>query len=187
MSDPIIVGITGYARSGKDTAARALTGELGFKKIAFADSLKRDLMVLDPYIDNAGTRLSFAYNYWEMSLEDIKENFPEWRRLMQIYGTEVWRAVDPHIWVTRTTTAINKDWVENATAGYVIPDLRFENERRLINFDLVVRIDRPGIGPLNDHASETYVGEMDVDFVLVNDGTEVELHQQMLDALNSVL
>lgn len=186
MSDPVIVGITGYARSGKDTAARALIGALGYKKVAFADALKRDLMVLDPYIDDKGTRLSFAYNFWEMSLEDIKAEFPEWRRLMQIYGTEVWRAVDPNIWVTRTTDAINEDWIANATPGYVIPDLRFENERRLVNFDLVVRVERPGVGPLNDHASETYVGDMDVDIVLQNDHTEEHLHRLILDAVHSI-
>lgn len=186
MSDPVIVGITGYARSGKDTAARALIGALGYKKVAFADALKRDLIVLDPYIDNAGTRLSFALNYWEMSLEDVKENFPEWRRLMQIYGTEVWRTVDPHIWVKRTTDAINADWIENATPGYVIPDLRFENERDLVNFDLVVRVERPGVGPLNDHASERYIGDMEVDLVLVNDHTEEHLHRLILDAVHEI-
>jgi hypothetical protein len=41
MEQPIIVGISGFAGSGKDTVADFLAEECGFVKVAFADPLKR--------------------------------------------------------------------------------------------------------------------------------------------------
>jgi dephospho-CoA kinase len=45
----MIVGISGYARSGKDEAAKALV-EMGFERRAFADKLREFLLALNPMV-----------------------------------------------------------------------------------------------------------------------------------------
>ena len=45
----MLVGITGYAGSGKDTAALALLNN-GFERRAFADPLRAGLLGIDPWL-----------------------------------------------------------------------------------------------------------------------------------------
>ncbi len=44
-----IIGFSGYAQSGKDTAAEIL-GEIGYERIAFADILRKFLYAVNPKI-----------------------------------------------------------------------------------------------------------------------------------------
>lgn len=177
--NPFIVGITGYKRSGKDTAAKILV-ENNYKRFSFADPIRRDLITLDPILDAfSGTRVTDALAVSGGDIEMLKD-FPEWRRLMQVYGTEVWRAIDPSIWVTRTTDAINDDYIRYNSVGYVIPDMRFHNERDLVNFDLTVRVERPGYVNEDEHESERYIMELEVDEVLINDSTPIALQLKMM-------
>jgi dephospho-CoA kinase len=44
-----LVGLTGYARSGKDTAAQVLIND-GFNRVAFADPMKNMLYALNPIV-----------------------------------------------------------------------------------------------------------------------------------------
>ena len=46
-----IVGLSGYARSGKDEAAKVLVEEFGFTRVAFADKLREVLYVAGGAID----------------------------------------------------------------------------------------------------------------------------------------
>lgn len=182
MTKPFIVGITGYARSGKDTAAEALIASLGFKRIAFADAMRRDMQVLDPYIQG-GIRLSDALRLHDGDLDEIKRAYPEYRRLLQVYGTEVWRSENVDIWVDRAILTISRDGLTTKQPRYVIPDVRFLNERARVPFDVVLRVDRPGVGPLNGHSSEQYVMDIPVDEVLYNDDTIDTLHVRTLKAV----
>lgn len=40
LAGPAVVGLTGVARSGKDTVGRMLVERYGFTRVAFADGLK---------------------------------------------------------------------------------------------------------------------------------------------------
>lgn len=46
-----VVGMHGFARSGKDTAAAHMTTGRGFTRFAFADNLRAELQFLDPFIN----------------------------------------------------------------------------------------------------------------------------------------
>jgi hypothetical protein len=85
------------------------------------------------------------------------------RELLQHHGTEVRRKQDPGYWVKAMKAAIDRDrrFAENYQApSYVIDDVRFENEARMVK-DLggvLIRIQPypewvPG--PHADHISET--------------------------------
>lgn len=184
MKAPIIVGFTGPAQSGKDAAAAVLVRELDYKRISLADPIKSDLVRLDPIIDPFyGTRVSDALKFSEGNLEHLK-NFPEWRRLCQRYGTEVWRENDPDIWVKRLTSAIHLDWQNNKTPGYVVPDVRFPNEARDIAFDMIFRVHRPDVKPTLPHASEQHFAAIPIAGIIKNDGTLEELELKTLRAVH---
>ena len=69
----MIIGLSGYARSGKDTVAETLVNEYGFKRVAFADKIKDllytmgDVITLDTssVIDVPPTlALKYLYNLY---------------------------------------------------------------------------------------------------------------------------
>ena len=46
-----IIGLSGFARSGKDEAAKVLVEEFGFKRVGFADKLREVLYALNPLVE----------------------------------------------------------------------------------------------------------------------------------------
>ena len=44
----MIIGLTGYAQSGKDTVAKILIEQYGFTRVAFADKIRELLYEMDP-------------------------------------------------------------------------------------------------------------------------------------------
>ena len=180
----MIIGLVGYAQAGKDEAARALV-EQGFTKVAFADPLREMLLALNPVID---ARPSFAgrdvnllryRDYLDACGYESAKAHPEVRRLLQRLGTEAGRQVlGEDVWVNA--------WVERATwhQCVVTTDVRFDNEVNAVRSlgGIIVRVDRPGTGPANDHASETLPARVKPNLVISNNGTVEDLHAAVLQA-----
>lgn len=151
-----LIGLSGFARSGKDEAAKVLVEEYGFTQVAFADKLREVLYALNPYVVN-------DYEDSFRPLQEVIDHFgwgsyketqwgPEIRRLLQRLGTEAGReTLWDSIWIDAALTDFDED------AKVVVSDPRFYNEFDAIRArgGSVWRIERPGVGPLNDHASET--------------------------------
>lgn len=130
----IIVLICGKAGAGKDTAADALVA-LGFRKVAFADALRRQLCALDPIVSCPGSTcevkpIRFSEAIVELGYHKAKQVFPEMRRLMQAYGTEVVRrSFGEDAWAHAALHSIEDIWSEpGPNVPIVISDLRFRNE-----------------------------------------------------------
>lgn len=175
----MIIGLAGAAGCGKDTVADVLVAEHGFRRIAFADPLRAMVLTLDPFIPDGRanwdvSRLSDLVD--EFGWDTAKRNFPEVRRLLQVFGTEVIRGfVGTNFWVDYALKQMAEE-----PGDWVVTDCRFPNEAdAIINFcnqGWVVQIVRPGLEPLpGAHASEAGVPEELVDFRLNNDGTLVDL------------
>lgn len=169
----MIVGLSGYARSGKDTVAGLL---IDYERRAFADVLRQALYVLNPYLGNGLTVADVVDEYgWE-----VAKSGDEVRRLLQVLGTEVGRKmIDNDIWVTMATKDLNPG------DKIVFADVRFPNEAQAIK-DLggqVWRIERPGITAVNAHASETAMNGWSFDAIITNDGTLEDLQGQVETAL----
>jgi hypothetical protein len=83
----MIIGLSGYAQSGKDTTAELLCLNYKYKRQSFADPMRHALMIINPKLDSI-TRLSeYVDDYgWDMA----KQN-PEVRRLLQVFGTDFGR------------------------------------------------------------------------------------------------
>lgn len=148
----MIVGLSGYAQTGKDTAAEVFV-RYGFQRYSFADPMREMALAIDPIVGSdidAPVRYSQALR--DLGYEEAKREYPEVRAFLQRLGTDGGRKIlGEDIWVD---TAMRK----MAEGGdYVIPDVRFRNEAEAIRNagGMVFRINRPGYGPVNDHPSET--------------------------------
>lgn len=169
----MIIGLSGYARSGKDTAADRLVERHMFTRYSFAAPMKEAMYKLNPIVhsDQIG---NFRYKYLVdvYGLDSAKDSHPEIRRLLQVFGTEVGRDMfGTNFWVDLTLNSIKEDRV-------VISDVRFKNEADAIRSigGQVWRINRNGVGPVTDHASEVDLDLYDFDFIIDNDYSVVDLN-----------
>lgn len=174
----IVIGLTGFAGAGKTTAAGYLVAYHGFTKLSFAAPLKKMLRTLDPalvetldnnYAPPRWNRLSDLLSF--MTEAEIKESVwgPEYRRLLQVLGTDCIRAVDDGFWV-RAALRQAEDFIMEGKSRFVFDDVRFPNEGAAIrDTGSLWNISRPGLvrGP---HESERYAGQLGEEFFLKNDG-----------------
>lgn len=172
----MIIGLSGYAQTGKDTIAKYLIDNYGYRRIAFADPLREALYNLDPIISDIpevpGVSLANAVDNlgWEL----LKQGSPQTRNLLQRMGTEVGRKMfGTDFWVYQAFKNVLSD------DKIVFTDVRFPNEYAHIksHFGKVFRVEKPGIEAVNAHISETALDNYDFDGILVNDGSIEKLHE----------
>jgi hypothetical protein len=176
----MLVGLTGYAGSGKDTAAAGLIAS-GWKRVSFAEPLRKMLTVLNPIIDRGGCRLSGWVD--QLGWDKAKQH-PEVRRFLQILGTEVGREmIDPDLWTKLAKKEMDR--YHNAGHSVVFTDVRFKNEAEMIklNGGKVIRIYREGTSPARNHVSDTNVDLLSVDFEIVNNGSVEDLQNTLKSCL----
>ena len=164
---PILIGLTGRARSGKTTAAQHLARTYLLEQYAFADPLRDGLMAifnLDP-TDFEGDRKEQPLGWLDCSP----------RQLMQSMGTEWARnTVHPDVWVKLAEQ--NLEYMTKALGavlGFVVSDVRFESEADLIRRrgGTVIHILRPNAQAVNPHISEAGIAANSADLTLPNYGT----------------
>ncbi len=176
MSAPTLIGWSGYAGSGKDTAALLLV-DLGWTRLSFADVLREFALAVDPLIPLTPMltcRLSQLVT--KMGWENAKRTYPEVRQLLQRLGTDAGRRLlGTDVWVNAAFERVP------AGAPVTATDVRFPNEAEAIRArgGIVVRVERPGTYPINGHPSETALDSFEFDAVLVNDGTVLDLHAKV--------
>lgn len=166
----MIIGLSGYARTGKDTVASILIEHYGFERRAFADVLRQSIYRLNPL---AGTTVRVADLVDEYGWEVAKAN-AEVRRLLQVMGTEVGRELfGDDVWV--------KQAMKNLPERTVFTDLRFPNEAAAIRKrdGFVWRVSRPDVVAVNEHPSETAMDNYMFDAWVKNDGNLDDLRQQV--------
>lgn len=172
---PTLIGLSGYARSGKDTVAQIIGALYGHERIAFADKLKDLSQRIDPYVAFPGSnkhRLREALA--DLGPEDVK-TIPEVRRIYQVVGNEVRNVLGENVWVD---AALNQ---MEPGKSYVISDVRYPNEALEIKRQggMVYRVIREGVGPANDHISEVALDKWEFDNFIINDGDLVDLEGEV--------
>jgi hypothetical protein len=213
----IVVGLSGYARSGKDTVADILVRDYGFTKMAFADPIKTMVRDLDPIVGHhqeeaccadcepeiEDIRLSDLYSYG-LTDDEIKRDFRfggEVRRLWQYFGTEVMRSRDDDFWIKQAEDRL----FEGTSDRVVFTDVRFENEaefiydqREPIWWGPTVRfIDNPNSSSLwriarpgvvaTDHVSEQMIGLLGEEVTILNNDTIADLEEPVALAMDMLL
>ena len=175
----MIIGFNGYARSGKDSAARVLIEDYGFKRIEFADKIRAVLWDLNPLIDE-GFPLQEAVEMY--GWDDAKVAFPEIRRLLQELGVSARDCLHQDVWVNAALKDIVKD------EDYVVTDVRFVNEvaaLRSLNAKFAL-IHRPGVTAVNSHISEYALKDFTPDYVIDNSGSLEALNLKVKDFLKEI-
>jgi hypothetical protein len=185
----LIVGLIGWAGSGKDAIADILVKNYRWHRIAFADPL-RDFL----YAQDVPVRMDGQARYATVSEIIDKYGWDGYkqspysgnmRRLIQVTGTEAGRQqIHQNVWVDaaiKRAEACGNDRV-------VFSDCRFYNEVNAVR-DIggkIVRVYRPGVGPANNHASENEINKVVPDVIINNNGTLRELRVKVAEQIFSV-
>ncbi len=168
-----VIGLTGYAGSGKTTAAKHLVETHGFVTVKFAGPLKAMMRAL-----GLGER-EIEGDLKEVSHRLLAGRTP--RHAMQTLGTEWGRQqFGDDFWVN-LAREVALDVIDQG-GHVVIDDVRFPNEAAAVRQmgGRVIRIHRPGVGPINGHASDNQA--LACDYEIINDDSIGVLHKA-LDAI----
>lgn len=125
LRDKIIMGLIGYARSGKDTVGNILVNRYNFKRIAFGDILKQELnsyfkeeVMVD--LKNKGTNINIEdIDFLNPKTQEIKEKL---RPYMIWFGEEARRKAGKYYWINKAFSTIGNN------NKIIITDVRRDNE-----------------------------------------------------------
>jgi hypothetical protein len=176
----LVVMLSGWAGSGKDTAAALLADELDFERRAFADALKEDVAAL------TGIPVGVFHSARKNApLVEPVAAFPgaHTPRDCLIACAAAVRAEDPDTYPNIVAEQIkNRNCIGKR---FAITDWRYANEyaafKRLLPATatiLRVRIERPGMTPLAD-PSEHNLDDATFDAVVQNDGSISDLRDKI--------
>jgi len=203
-----VIGLCGFAQSGKDTAASFLV-ERGFTRLAFADILRQSLYNLNPMVrpSHEFRPVTGPVQLVRNLLQRVVRSVPIHDQLDHRQLCRVQDIVDVVGWdkakvdfpeirhlLQRLGTEVGRDlygenfWVDRVGAqmqiggNYVITDVRFPNEADFIHRrgGNLFRIDR-GNRAANGHASEN-VEALKVDGVIPNTGSLDHFREVVLEA-----
>lgn len=189
--DRFIVGLSGYARSGKDSIADILVAHYGFKRFAFADKLRECVYALNPTVKGYRQRpveewegLSDEYLFRTVysDVQGVIDEYgwgsyketefgPAIRELLQRMGTEVGRdIIGENVWV---------DALDKMDGKIVVTDMRFPNEytKVITGGGNTIRVSRPDIAAVNTHVSETALDHVRMGYDIWNNGTLEDLEK----------
>lgn len=179
----MLIGITGYARHGKDTTADVLVRQFGYTKYSFAGKMKQCLKIIfgwsDEYIANSK---DIVDHKWGISP----------RKVLQLFGTEFGqhmlsnaspefkRITGRKLWVKALLNSIER----KSTA--VIADLRYPHEADEVRASggVIIRVEGsyagcPTVG--REHSSEMDIDLITPDYTIVNSGTLMEYQNYVKD------
>jgi len=170
MTSPLLFGLSGKKRVGKDTLGACLVREYSFRRFAFADSVKSVALDINPTIRNSSGELALplqeVYRMHGESFEGIKDS-PDWdadvRRFLQNMGSTMAQRENT-IWagpLVRDAIA----YMNESGNNVVITDVRFPWEVNLIRsaggqMIRVFRSDWPDHEHEDSHISETLLDDM---------------------------
>lgn len=173
-----LIGITGLARSGKDTVARYLWAEYAYTTIAFADPLKLATQHIFGLTDE---------QTWKDHLKEV--TIPYWnmspRQMFQLLGTEAVKGTfGDDTWCKRWKICYD---VLSGTDDIVVPDVRTDVEAAMLRSlgGVIIELTRndSGLsGSTGAHSSENGLSTFP-DYEVTNNGTIQDLH----DAVDAVL
>jgi hypothetical protein len=174
-----LIGLTGYAQSGKDTLASILVENYGYSRIAFADKIRDFLYGINPMVACSPT--GYLQDLINLVGWDKAKQEPQVRRLLQDLGISARELIDENIWVNAALSSVNAD------DRVVVTDVRFENEAVAIKLmgGQLWRVKRLGVGPVNNHVSESELDWYKVDQIFVNNGSIDDLTMLVKTRMNN--
>jgi hypothetical protein len=179
----ILVGLNGYARSGKDTFAEIASNAFPCASLSFAEPMRRFVCEL--------------MDIPRSELDSIKEepcmlfggNTP--RYVLQTMGTEWGRGmISDTLWVDVTMNKAKSMIDRNIVDVVFVTDVRFENEAKAIKDagGIIISVERPDVKiSESGHASEAGIPDEYKGIVLLNNGSLAEYKRQVLKTVELLL
>ena len=164
----MIIGLTGKARSGKDTVAEHLAVAHGFHHYWFSKPMKDACRSMFGWDD--------AHLYGDLK-EVVDPRFGISPRVaLQTLGTEWGRnTINSDLWILRAQKEMEQhDCI-------VISDCRFDNEAEavLASGGIVIEVSRADISEVAAHSSENGISSKLVTFRIDNNGTLQDLYKSV--------
>ena len=166
-----LVGLMGKKGHGKNALAEAIRERSADRavELAFAGPLK------------SAAGMIFHLNTRQLHGDMKEEEDPRWgktpREIMQLFGTEVGRAIDPDVWIKSARIAVEAVWKRDPKVIVVITDVRFQNEAEFVRGlrGLLVRVHRPSMAMKQlpmfaEHASESEQDDIMHEVRVINNG-----------------
>lgn len=180
MKIPYLIGLTGYAGTGKDTVRTMLENEHGYTGFAFAGpirSMLRELLTSNGIDD----RFIDEREFKEVPIHELGVSY---RQMAQTLGTEWGRSLAPDFWL-RIAKAYLAEQVDLGGTHFVISDVRFCNEAEWVreHGGVIWRIERTAAVPVRAHESESQIYDFHADTVIQNNGNFSDLNLAVSNAL----
>jgi hypothetical protein len=182
----MIIGVSGYSGCGKDTVGTILQqidrdSHWEIKK--WAGKLKQVAELLTGIPVEKFEDQEFKKTNLGKQWNDRINNPMSVRDFLQKLGTEGLRdGLHTNTWVNALMADYKCVPADRAPNGWdcdnwIITDTRFPNEAQAIKDagGIIIRVTRPGIGPVNDHPSETGLNQWKFDYEIQNDSSLNEL------------
>lgn len=171
-----LIGVCGYAGSGKDTVAKVLAEEYGFKHRFFGTKLREMAMDINPIIqlnDNTYERYASLVN--RLGYETAKREHPEVRRFLVALAESARSRLNEAIWL-ETVLPPGVSSMDRV----VISDVRNVIEVNEIHRrgGVIIYINRTGVGPANSTEERT-IAQIKPDYMIINSGTIEDLSRQV--------
>lgn len=175
MSKPQIIGLLGFKRVGKSTAAEYLEKRYSYTRHNFKQALIDEIKENFPDLLKEIAKYDLNEHHHFATTEDIVNNLfetkpPLMRALMINYGTDVRRKENPDYWVNSWIKSVSAECGDcvRKDVCFVADDVRFKNEAKAIqNYDgILIRLTRDDITTGGDHASETEQLEIEADYTI---------------------
>ena len=178
-----LIDITGYKRSGKDTAGEYFVKQ-GYIKYAFAGPLKKACQEIFMFTD-------------EQTEGNEKEKYDErWnisaRKVFQIFGTEMFREklvdffpeminIQQNFWTYRFKIWYENQLKNNKNVKIIITDVRFDNEVNIIKElgGINIKVERNNVQNKDQHKSKTSIGKIKYDYLVKNDSNIENYHRKL--------
>jgi hypothetical protein len=193
----MIIGVNGYACSGKDTIGYIIQYIFAIDKQGVSiEELCANYKDNEWWIEEqsgwqvrkfAGKLKDIAGHLLNVDVEKLEDQEfkktdlgPEWgmtvRDFLQKLGTDAMRnGLHSDVWVNALMADYECTPADRAPNGWdcddwIITDTRFPNEAKAIKDKggIIIRVDRPGIKPVNPHPSEVALDDWNFDYKIVN-------------------
>lgn len=181
-----LIGLCGYARSGKDSVGQILADEQGFRQESFAQALKNVAAQINPVLRDTTGREAFRLStVFKGGDWDTAKGNPAVREFLQVLGVACRDQIGKDVWVTALANRLTS---AGTPPRVVVTDCRFFNETSWVKEQggELWRITRPGTGPVNGHISESELPESGplYDRIITNDGSLADLRKKVLNSGN---
>lgn len=200
----MIIGLSGYAKSGKDTVAEIIReiqpDKWQIKK--FSGKLKTIASIMlgipEYMFENQDFKSEILGEEWWKNYGDFYHQTTV-RDFLQLLGTDAIRnGLHSNAWVNALMADYHEyekeerfdTYIKKVTppCNWIVTDCRFPNEAEAIKDrgGIIIRIDRPGVEPVNAHPSEVALDNWDFDYKIANVSDLVSLKQSVEVLLNKI-